>query len=80
MFAALAAELAELQTAGGRLLVLGGGVVLVLAISTLQLNDFAGHGLNSFLDCSAFVEPCPGPSPDIRDAVSDIPELIRTTQ
>jgi hypothetical protein len=45
MLAALAAELVELQTAGGRLLVLRRGVVLVLAISTLQLNDFAGHFL-----------------------------------
>jgi hypothetical protein len=43
MLAALAAELGELETASGRLFVLGSGVVLVFAISTLQLNDFAGH-------------------------------------
>jgi hypothetical protein len=43
MLAAFATELGELKTASGRLLVLGGGVVLVFAISTLKLNDFAGH-------------------------------------
>ena len=44
MFAALAAELVELETAGGRLLVLRRGVVLILTVSTLQLHDFPGHG------------------------------------
>jgi hypothetical protein len=44
VLAALAAELGELEAACGRLLVLGGGVVLVFAISTLELNDFARHG------------------------------------
>jgi hypothetical protein len=37
------AELRHFQTAGRRLLVLGGRVVTVLAIRTLQGNDFA-HG------------------------------------
>ena len=44
MIGVLTAELAELrklQTARGRLLVLGGRVVPVLALRTLQRNDFA---------------------------------------
>ena len=41
MLAATGTELGELETAGGRLLVLGGGVVPVLAIRALQCNDLA---------------------------------------
>ena len=41
MLAALAAELTELKTASGRLLVLRGGVVPVLAIRALQCDDLA---------------------------------------
>jgi hypothetical protein len=57
MLAALAAELVELETASSRLLVLGRGVVLVLAISTLQLNDFAGHFLVELLFGFARLSP-----------------------
>jgi hypothetical protein len=38
--AATLAELAELETASGRLLVLGGGVVALFALSALQCDDF----------------------------------------
>jgi hypothetical protein len=41
MLAAGVAELRELKPAGGRLLVLGRGVVPVLAIRALQCNDLA---------------------------------------
>jgi hypothetical protein len=40
MAAATLAELAELETASGRLLVLGGGVVALFALSALQCDDF----------------------------------------
>jgi hypothetical protein len=43
MFPALPAELVELQTAGRSLLILGGGVVAVFALSTLHRNNLAGH-------------------------------------
>jgi hypothetical protein len=43
VFAALTAELVELQALSGRLAVLGRRVVLVLAVGALELNDFAGH-------------------------------------
>jgi hypothetical protein len=52
MLAALAAKLGELETACSRLLVLGGGVILILAISTLQLNDFAGHLVELLSKCA----------------------------
>ena len=41
VLAAGIAELRELEAAGGRLLVLGGGVVPVLAIRALQCDDLA---------------------------------------
>jgi hypothetical protein len=41
VLAAGIAELGELEPAGGRLLVLGGGVVPVLALRTLQGDDLA---------------------------------------
>src|ERR1017187_2749082 len=43
VFATLTAELLEFQPAGRGLLVLGGGVVAVFALSTLQRNNFTGH-------------------------------------
>jgi transposase len=45
VLAAGIAELRELETAGGRLLILGGGVVPVLAIRTLQSDNFAHYDL-----------------------------------
>src|SRR3954453_23172336 len=47
MFAALAAELVELQPLGRGLAILGCGVVTVLAVSALKLTDFAGHFFSS---------------------------------
>ena len=43
VLAALAAELAEFQPARRGLLVLGGGVIAVLAITALQRNDLSRH-------------------------------------
>jgi hypothetical protein len=43
VLAALAAELAEFQPPGRRLLILGGGVVAVFALSTLQGHDVSWH-------------------------------------
>jgi len=43
------AELLELETLCGRLLVLGVGVVPLLALLALEGNDFARHLLLSFL-------------------------------
>jgi hypothetical protein len=43
VLAALAAELAELQPAGRGLLVLGGGVIAILAIAALQRNNLSRH-------------------------------------
>jgi hypothetical protein len=43
MFAALLAKLAELETLGGGLAVLGGRIIAVLALTALQGNDFAWH-------------------------------------
>jgi hypothetical protein len=40
MAAATLAKLGELETAGGRLLVLGGGVVALFALGALQCHDF----------------------------------------
>ena len=40
MLAAAVTELLELETAGGRLLVLGRGVVPLLALSALQCHNF----------------------------------------
>ncbi len=48
VLAAGIAELRELETAGGRLLVLRGGVVPVLALRALQCDDFA-HLVNLLL-------------------------------
>src|SRR5271166_5412777 len=58
VLAALPAELAELQPPCRGLLVLGGGVVTVLALSTLQRNNLARHDCLPFrllrrLDCEA---------------------------
>jgi hypothetical protein len=39
--AATLAKLLELETAGGRLLVLGGGVVALFALGALQCHDFS---------------------------------------
>jgi hypothetical protein len=47
MFAALTAELVELQTLGRGLTILGCGVVTVLAVGALKLTDFAGHYFSS---------------------------------
>jgi hypothetical protein len=60
---ALPAKLIELQAAGRGLFVLGGGVVAVFAISTLQRNNLAGHVTFLFvysaaLDCEALSAPC----------------------
>ena len=59
---ALPAELLEFQPARRRLLVLGGGVVTVLALSTLQRHNLAGHGYLPFrlprsLNCEALSAP-----------------------
>ena len=43
VLAALAAELVEFQPARRRLLVLGGGVIAVLAITALQRNNLSRH-------------------------------------
>jgi hypothetical protein len=40
VLAAAIAELGELETAGGRLLVLGGRVIALFALSALQCDDF----------------------------------------
>jgi hypothetical protein len=40
---AIRAELLHFETLSGRLLVLGGGVVPVLAFLTLERNDFSWH-------------------------------------
>jgi hypothetical protein len=63
MLPALPAELLEFQPAGRGLLIIGGGVVAVFAISTLQRNNFAGHGylpcrLLHSLACEALSAPC----------------------
>jgi len=42
------AELLELETLGGRLLVLGIGVVPLLAFLALERDDFARHVLSRF--------------------------------
>jgi hypothetical protein len=47
MFAALAAELVELQPFSRRLAILGGGIITVLAVGALKLTDFAGHCFSS---------------------------------
>jgi hypothetical protein len=43
VLAALLTELLELKTLGRGLAVLGCGVVTILALSALQLTNFAGH-------------------------------------
>jgi hypothetical protein len=43
VLAALAAELIEFQPARRGLLVLGGGVIAILAITALQRNDLSRH-------------------------------------
>jgi hypothetical protein len=40
VLAAAVTELLELETTGGRLLVLGGGVIPLLALSALQCDNF----------------------------------------
>ena len=48
VLAARPAKLVELQPARGGLLVLGGRVIAILAITALQRNDFAGHSASPF--------------------------------
>ena len=48
MLAARAAELAEFQPARCGLLVLGGGVIAVFAITALQRNNLSRHSINPF--------------------------------
>jgi hypothetical protein len=43
VLAARPAELAEFQPARRGLLILGGGVIAILAITALQSNDFSRH-------------------------------------
>jgi hypothetical protein len=43
VLAALAAKLAELETFGRGLAILGRRVILILTCSALKLNDFPGH-------------------------------------
>jgi hypothetical protein len=43
VLAALTAKLAELETFGRGLAILGRRVILILAYSALKLNDFTGH-------------------------------------
>ncbi len=50
MLAAERAELLKLETLGSRLLVLRVAVVPALAFITLQLNNFARHTAESFLN------------------------------
>jgi hypothetical protein len=52
------AELLGLHAFGVFLFVLGGGVVPVLALTTLQRNDFA-HLWDSFLRSAGRMEPAP---------------------
>jgi hypothetical protein len=52
MLAASTAKLSGLQTFGVLLLVLGRGVVAILALTTLQCNDFA-HFLKFLTECEA---------------------------
>jgi hypothetical protein len=49
VLAARVAKLGELEAAGGRLFVLGGGVVAVLALRALQGNDLAHGGKSSLV-------------------------------
>jgi hypothetical protein len=48
VFAARAAEFVELQPARRGLLVLGGGVIAVFAITTLQRNNLSRHFVDPF--------------------------------
>jgi hypothetical protein len=48
VFPAARAELLELETLGGCLLVLGVAVVPLLALLALERNDFARHVLSRF--------------------------------
>jgi len=48
VFAARAAEFVEFQPARRGLLVLGGGVIAVLAITALQRNNLSRHFVNPF--------------------------------
>jgi hypothetical protein len=60
MLPALPAELIELQPAGRGLFVLGGGVVAIFALSTLQRHNLAGHGRLPFrLLRRLTAKPCP---------------------
>src|SRR5271170_6273378 len=62
MLPALPAELVKLQPACRGLLVLGGGVVAVFALSTLHRHNLAGHGCLPFrftsqVGCEALSAP-----------------------
>ena len=48
VFAARPAELAEFQPARRGLLILGGGVIAILAITALQRNNLSRHAINPF--------------------------------
>jgi hypothetical protein len=49
--AATLAELLELETASGRLFVLGGGVVALFALGALQCHDFSHLRILSDFEC-----------------------------
>ena len=75
MLPARPAEFVELQPARRGLLILGGGVIAILAITALQRNNLARHSIIPFVYFPAGAwKPCPRRSADIRRACS--PELI----
>jgi hypothetical protein len=68
VLATLPAELAELQPACRGFLVLGGGVVAVFALSTLQRHNLAGHVSLPFrLLRRVAAKPCPRRSAEISE-------------
>jgi hypothetical protein len=60
VLAAAITELGELETAGGRLLVLGGGVIALFALSALQCDDFPHllilPNIDQFFSCQLSVK------------------------
>ena len=80
MLPALPAELAEFQPARGGLLVLGGGVVAVFALSTLQRNNLAGHGTFPFVYSAGLAaKPCPRLARISATAVAAAENILRDT-
>jgi hypothetical protein len=77
VLAALAAKLGELEAASGRLLVLGGGVVFVLAISTLELNDFAGHLVKLLFRLPGSRQALSGSEPGYRRFLFEVPQGLK---